>query len=163
MRQVVSDTGPVLHVLEAQSLHLLNLLGDIHIPEAVEAELITHIHGWQKPIWMKVDVLAPSHNAQALAWMQSGLLDVGEAAALALAQQLSADWFVTDDSAARLLAQMLGLEVHGSLGLVLWAAADGLLSEADAKASLEGLIQSSLWLSAKVVAEARASLQELFY
>jgi predicted nucleic acid-binding protein len=152
----------VLHLREAQSLPLLSLLGEIHIPEAVAAELIAHDQAWQKPIWIKVGALVTPHTAQALAWMQGGLLDAGEAAALALAQQLNADWFVTDDSAARLVAQVLGLEVHGSLGLVLWAAADGLLAESEAKAALEGLIQSSLWLSARLIAEARASLEELF-
>jgi len=123
---------------------------------------MTRVQTWQRPVWINVERLTVPSAAQALVWTQAGLLHPGEAAALALAQQLNADWFVTDDSAARLLAQMLGLEVHGSLGVVLWAAADGLLSEAEAKAALDRLINSSLWLSARVIAEARASLQELF-
>ena len=52
-----------------------------------------------------------------------GLAAYGEAQAIALARQFGPDWLLTDDASARLLAQSLGLEVHGSLGLVLWSAA----------------------------------------
>jgi predicted nucleic acid-binding protein len=52
-----------------------------------------------------------------------GLLDAGQAEAIALARQLKANWFLTDDTAARVLSASFGLEVHGSLGIVLCAAA----------------------------------------
>ena len=35
MRQVVADTGPVLHLLEARAVELLRLTGQVAIPEAV--------------------------------------------------------------------------------------------------------------------------------
>ena len=85
-----------------------------------------------------------------------------EAEAIALAKQLDADWFLTDDSAARLFAEAAGLETHGSLGIVLWAAATGHLAQAKAKDALERLARSSLWVSASVLDEARAALDELF-
>jgi len=56
----------------------------------------------------------------------------------------------------------LGLEVHGSLGVVLWAAAVGQIQRAEAEAALERLAQSSLWISARVLAEAKAALDQLF-
>jgi len=89
-------------------------------------------------------------------------LDAGEAEAIALARQIQADWFLTDDAAARLFAQALGLEVHGSLGIVLWAAVAGHLNRAAAEAVLNRLAQSSLWVSARVLAEARSALDQLF-
>jgi predicted nucleic acid-binding protein len=66
------------------------------------------------------------------------------------------------DAAARLFAQTLGLEVHGSLGVVLWAAAVGRLGRAEAETTLDRLAQSSLWISARVLAEAKAALDQLF-
>jgi predicted nucleic acid-binding protein len=66
-------------------------------------------------------------------------LEVGEAEAIALARQLSATWFLTDDATARVFAIALGLEVHGSLGIVLWAAARGYLRGEDAAAALDRL------------------------
>jgi predicted nucleic acid-binding protein len=89
-------------------------------------------------------------------------LEAGEAEAIALARQLSAAWFLTDDAAARVCATVLGLEVHGSLGIVLWAAARKHLSHEKAAAALDRLAHSSLWASAQVLAEARAALDRLF-
>lgn len=89
-----------------------------------------------------------------------GAIEAVEASALA--QQVRADWLLTDDAAARLVAGSVGLEVHGSLGVVLWAAAAGHLEEPDARATLEALIRSSLWMSSRVVEEARFALQQMF-
>jgi len=76
--------------------------------------------------------------------LQAGLLDRGEAQALALAAQVKADWFLTDDAAARVVASQQGIEVHGSLGVVLWAAATGHLGRGEAEAALKALAGSSL-------------------
>jgi predicted nucleic acid-binding protein len=74
----------------------------------------------QRPAWIRVASLSDPYGRDAAAWQQAGLLDHGEAEAVALARQMSAQWFLTDDAAARLFAQSLGVEVHGSLGVVLW-------------------------------------------
>ena len=83
------------------------------------------------------------------------------AQAIALAKQLEAEWLLTDDAAARLFAQREGIEVHGSLGLVLWAAATGHLDFAAAQSGLDALSKSSLWISPRILEEARAALPEL--
>jgi predicted nucleic acid-binding protein len=89
------------------------------------------------------------------------LLNVGEAEAISLARQLGADWLLTDDAAARLLAQSLGLEVHGSLGVVLWAAAEGHISYLEGEEILNRLAASSLWVSASVILEAKEALRKI--
>jgi predicted nucleic acid-binding protein len=99
---------------------------------------------------------------QATGWQQSGLLETGEAETIALALQLSATWLLTDDTAARVFATTLGFEVHGSLGIVLWAAARGHLSREEAAAALDRLAHSTLWISARVLVEARMALDRLF-
>jgi predicted nucleic acid-binding protein len=98
---------------------------------------------------------------EARSWQQAGLLHYGEAQAIALARQLGADWLLTDDAAARLLAQSLGLEVHGSLGLVLWAAATRRLSRTEAESALGRLARSSLWVSPSVLLAAKAALEQM--
>lgn len=106
---------------------------------------------------------SPSQLQQrADAWQQAGLLHGGEAEALALAADLKPNWFLTDDSAARLVAESLGLEVRGSLGVVLWTAAHKLVTRTEAEAHLAGLERSSLWLSPRVRAEARDALTRPF-
>jgi hypothetical protein len=152
----------VLHLTEARALELLHLAGDVHIPPPVKEELAYYLPGRALPPWITVDVLTASSAAEATAWQQAGLLHSGEAEAVALAQQLRADWLLTDDTAARLFATELGLEVHGSLGVVLWAAAVGHLDHAAADRALTELAASSLWISARVLAEARSALDEMF-
>ncbi len=162
--KIVSNTGPLLHLHEAELLALLEHVGEIYIPKAVDVEMAQHELAWQdrKPGWIMVTTVAAPHDAQATRWQQGGLLDAGEAEAIALAQQLRAEWRLTDDAAARILAASLGLEVHGSLGIVLWAAARGHLSRIEAASALDRLARSSLWISAGVLTEARAALNRLF-
>jgi len=164
LRLVVSDTGPLLHLGEADSLMLLSWTGEVSIPAAVDRELTRQNEFWQnqRPAWIHVHEITTPHKAEAKAWEQAGLLGSGEAEAIALARQVRADWLLTDDAAARLFAQSLGLEVHGSLGIVLWAAAVGRLNRADIEATLERLAQSSLWISSRVLTEAKAALNRLF-
>ena len=163
MRRVVSNTGPLLHLSEAQVLPLLMQTGEMYIPRAVDVEMEQRDSMWHnaRPSWIHVETLIAPYNGEATAWRQAGLLDAGEAEAIALARQIQTDWFLTDDAAARLFAQALGLEVHGSLAIVLWAAAVGHLNRAAAEAALNRLAQSSLWVSANVLAEARSALDQL--
>lgn len=164
MRRVVCDTGPVLHLWEASALSLLDSLGEVHIPPAVHAEILAGHPDWEreKPHWIHITLLDATFAESAARWLDAGLLDLGESHALALAAQLRSDWLLTDDAAARVVASQQGLEVHGSLGVVLWSAATGGLDLDRAEATLEALAGSSLWISARVMAEARTALRQMF-
>ena len=164
VRQIVSDTGPVLHLHEAACLTLLEHAGTVTVPKAVDSEMVQHVREWhtRKPPWITVAAVMAPYDMRATSWQQSGLLEIGEAEAIALALQLSAMWRLTDDTAARVLATALGFEVHGSWGSVLWVAARGYLSREESVAALDHLAHSSLWISARVLAEARAALDHLF-
>lgn len=162
--RIVCDTGPLLHLREAGSLELLASAGQVAIPPAVHGELIRLDPFWREgtPDWVGLSTLEEFSLAQATRWLQAGLLDPGEAEALALAVQIRADWLLTDDAAARWVAEQQGLEVHGSLGVILWGAAAGHLLRKEAEASLEALSQSSLWISSRVLEEARNALHQIF-
>lgn len=165
MRGVVCDTSVLLHLTEADALPVLMRMGDITVPRAVVTEMTQHSPLWltEKPSWIHVHSLTDSFLKEATAWCQAGLLDSGEAEAIALTREINAAWLLTDDAAARLFAQSLGIEVHGSLGVVLWAAAVGELNRPDAEEMLDRLAKSSLWISAKVLAEARVALTQLYH
>ena len=165
MKRLVADTGPILHLHEAGAIHLLPLVGKVIMPPSVLAELNTHAPTlWPGPLphHLKLQTLSPAAQHQALGWQKAGLLHGGEAEALALALELKPDWFLTDDAAARLMAESLGLEAHGTLGVILWAAAHKGVGNAEAEALLAALEKSSLWMSPRVRAEARAALAKLF-
>ena len=149
---------------EADALHLLPLIGKLSLPPLVLAELRVHVPAlWDKtlPDWLDPRTLPAAAEQRTLEWQRAGLLHGGEAQALALAQEIKPDWFLTDDAGARLLAESLGMETHGSLGVVLWAAATGLIARREAEMLLRKLEKSSLWLSPRVRREARAALHRI--
>lgn len=162
MTRAVCDTGPLLHLTEADSLSLLEQVGDNHAPPQVIAEMAGLLPDWRIPAWLMVDDLEPSRSAKAASWVQAGFLHAGEAEAIALAQQIAADWLLTDDAGARLFATQLGMEVHGSLGIVLWTAVNGFLDRHAAERSLLDLAASSLWITRSVYAEAQSALDEIY-
>lgn len=138
---------------------MLPRAGQLFIPPAVRAELLTFE---EIPDWLRVVALTAGFAIEAKVWENGGFLHRGEAEALALARQLSAEWLLTDDAAARLLGQQNGVEVHGSLGFVLWAAAAGNLDQIAAERAFDALASSSLWISGRVLREAKRAIREIF-
>ena len=161
MKRVVCDTGPLLHLREADLLYLLPLMGELCVPPGVERETKALVRNWtsQRPEWLQLVSLDERATAEAHHWLAAGFIHAGEAEAIALSRQLRADWFLTDDAKARWIAGREGIEVHGSLGVVLWAAATGRLTHQAADEGLARLATSSLWISSSVLAEAREALR----
>jgi predicted nucleic acid-binding protein len=163
MRTIVCDAGPIIHLCEANCLELLRQTGKLYLPQRVFHEVQTTLklkEPW--PEWLHVIHLSPYEHKEAGVWQKSGDLHDGEAEALVLARRKRADWFLTDDSTTRLFVSLLGIEVHGSLGIILWNAAHRHLSREETERALTGLQASSLWLSIKIYEEARQSLDDIF-
>jgi predicted nucleic acid-binding protein len=162
LRIVVSDTGPILHLREAGVLDVLQFAGEIIVPAAVDDELLRLVDDWPtaRPAWLQRRTLDVADPSSPLHGLVAGL-GAGETEAILLARQIEADWLLTDDAEARVIAGLAGLEVHGSLGVVLWAAAAGHFGLAEAQTALDRLAKSSLWISASILAEARAALPKL--
>lgn len=161
-RVIVCDTGPLVHLSEAGLVYLLRETGDVHIPPAVRAEMERYDADWISPTWLSVHQLEDQHAGKVRFWIDAEQLDPGEAEAIGLALQLKADWMLTDDARARQFAETLNLEVHGSVGLLLWAAAVGHLdNHRKAHEALDALARSSLWVSERVVREARTAIDSL--
>jgi predicted nucleic acid-binding protein len=147
---------------EANLLFLLKNTGEIIIPYNVLLEIlfVTNLPD-NCYEWIKVINLSASQMKEAEIWAKVGDLHIGEAEAFVLAKTQQADWLLTDDSSARLFASLFGLEVHGSLGVVLWNVAHGFISQMEAKNALTNLRGSSLWLSNRVFQEALRAIEEM--
>lgn len=165
MKLVIADTGPLIHLHQAQALDLLPLLGEVVVTPQVVREWSNQTSDLRPqlfPEWLKVVSPTAEASARCDSWVQSGLLHAGEAESLAVALELQPDWFLTDDTAAREFATSLHVETHGSLGVLLWAGGQQLISEDRATEILDRLEHSNLWLSRRVRAEARQALKQLF-
>ena len=162
-RIIVCDTGPLLHLSEAGASHLLLLAGEILIPPLVAIEFEANAHGWSPPQWARKVALEKSTQKKAEKWAKAKQIDAGEAEAIGLALQEQADWLLTDDAKARQFAESLGLEVHGSIAIILWAVAIGLIREKTlAIQLLDNLANSSLWISNRILQEAHKAIDILF-
>jgi predicted nucleic acid-binding protein len=70
-------------------------------------------------------VSLPSLSPELQTLAQSLSLDQGEVEALGLLETNPRAWFLTDDAAARLVAEQRGYQVHGTIGLLIRTARRG--------------------------------------
>jgi predicted nucleic acid-binding protein len=141
MRVVVADATPLHYLILIDVIHVLpRIFEKIHVPIEVRDELTRDaappsVRTWmqQPPQWL--EVLA----APAVASEDSSLqaLDLGERAAIVLAESIRADLLLIDDRAGALLAQRRGFAVTGTLGVLDLASQAGLLHLRDAFVRLQ--------------------------
>lgn len=93
------------------------------MPPAVHAELISPPALVDAP-WLRVQAPSQLEDIRDL----GPALALADIQAIALAHELGA-MLLTDDRAARLAAERIGIEVFGSLGLLLQAKSAGLIPE----------------------------------
>ncbi len=137
------------------------MAGEIIIPFVVAEEFKRNTSDIKLPEWVAIKELDEQYQKTVLEWRKQ--IDEGEAAAIALTMQMEADWLLTDDAIARQFGESVGLEIHGSIGLLLWAAAVGYIeSENEALNALNALVNSSLWISDRVVNQARKAIHTLY-
>ncbi len=157
-RIVVCDTGPLLHLNEAGAFHLLQNTGQILIPESVSTEFNQNAQGWNPPQWIEVHILDKAAQKRSTEFIKSKTVDWGEADAIAMAIEIEADWSVTDDAKARQFVESLGLESHGSIGILLWNLAAANIDGEQARYLLDALTHTSLWISNRVLDEAHKAI-----
>jgi uncharacterized protein len=123
---VASNTSPISNLAIIGRLPLLqSQFQKVWIPSAVQAELnrlpnraaLTAIQRGIADGWIQVQVLRDDKVAR----MLSATLDPGEAEAIALALEQSADLILLDERDARRAAEHAGLKLTGVLGVLLRA------------------------------------------
>ena len=105
----------------------------VMIPQAVADELCVggaprEVRAWMSapPAWLEVVVVSDEDMAQV-----SDELDLGERAAIALAERLHADLLLIDETAGRAEARRRSLRVTGMLGVLRAGAEAGLVDVDD--------------------------------
>jgi predicted nucleic acid-binding protein len=153
---VVCDAGPLIHLDEIAALDLLSDFSAVFVPDEVWGEVEHHraeaLHHTDVNLSRVIVHVEPDPEFDAL--VHALILDAGEQAAIRLARQYSGSILLTDDAAARLAAEGLGLRVHGTLGLIIRAARRNLRTPAEVLALLQSLPhRSSLFLRADFLAD----------
>ena len=145
MPAVVSDASVLICLGAVGQIHLLkDFFQEVFVPDAVWQEVTVGAamragaketvqarhHGW-------LQVQTP--NNRALVASLQITLDAGEAEAIALASEIGAGLLLMDESDGRAEARSLGLQITGTLGVLLRARQVGMLPAL--KPVLDGLIQ----------------------
>ncbi len=116
---VVSDSTCLIGLERTGCLEMLPALFDsVMIPPEVEREF------GGKFDWLKVENLSNNLLAAALQM----IVDNGEAEAIALASEKNC-LLITDDKQARAAAKNLGIKIIGTVGILIRAKQNGIISE----------------------------------
>ena len=125
MRKVIVNSTPIIGLADIGRLDLLKQVYDqITIPQAVYDEIITpSVKGQvdENSDWITVEKIQDSSQKR----MYRAKLHAGEVEVMILAQEQDADLVILDDNAAKKTAKYLGLNVTGTLGVLLRAKQEG--------------------------------------
>ena len=116
----VADTSPFCYLIVIDEVDVLQkLFRQVVVPSAVIAELLHEyapdaVRGWAAnlPSWVSVRE-NPVRNTAGLEKLQ-----VGEQAAILMAESISAELILLDEKSARRIAAQRGLRITGTLGVL---------------------------------------------
>ena len=156
---VVSNTTPLVTLASVDKLDILKeLYGKIYIPIAVLNEIKA---GKRKIGYFAIDTvdwIIPKQITNVFS--MSYLIDLheGEAETIILAEELQADIVLIDEKFARGFAEIRGLTLSGSLGVLLEAKKRGIISEV--KPLIEKMLANRRYLSEKIILDLLKSVNE---
>lgn len=150
MPKAVSNTSPLLYLYRIGGLEwLTKLFDEVWTPAAVKNELLAgRSKGYDVPdpddySWLSV--VDPQSTPSE--WLALDL-GVGEIAAMALALENPDRVVLLDDMLARRTAQVAGLQVWGTLRILLEAKSNGLIEQVESYVSK--LSDSGMWISGEI-------------
>jgi len=143
--RVVVNTSPWIALSICGQIPLLkNLYNEVYIPFGVKEEILA---GGKKGIgvrelrespWLKIEKVNLLYE-----------LEQGEAEVIILAKEKGIKQVLLDEKVARLQAKVLGLNVIGTLGLLLKAKKEGMVS--NIKPLMAKILENGIWIKGEIV------------
>lgn len=158
---VVCNAGPLIHLDQLKCLDLLSDFLTLLVPDVVWNEVLKYRpHALPQSFATLVPApLVPEAKVTSLCRAFS--LDAGEAACLAILAERGSAIFLTDDAAARLVAEEMGIEVHGTLGVLIRSVRRGKRTPPEILRLLDELpSQSTLFIKSTLLADIKRKLRE---
>jgi len=153
---VVSDTTVLISLAKTGFLWVLEKLWpSVIIPAAVRNEVLRGIPGSKEVTeafgsgWLSVKEVRDQRLARIM--QQSILRGRGECECVVLAVEIGAAAILTDDKKARRIAKESGIEVVGTLGLLVHAVSESVLTREEALEAVQKLQETNFRLSKDVI------------
>ena len=152
---VVSDTTPISELAKVGYFNLLyKLFEQVIIPQEVYSEITTGNHPAAEIVstfsWLKVSQIKNPKRVKTLQLTSN--LDLGETAAIILAEELKADQLLIDERAARRVAKSRQLPVIGTVGILILAKERGLID--NVKPILDSMIKNGTRIGERLYMQA---------
>ena len=127
----VLDAGPLIHLDQLGRLNLLADFKELLVPQVVLDEALVHRPGMKLGGLSNLEIIteSPPLPADLLKLADQLALHAGERAALAVLQARGGQFLLSDDAAARMVAQAVGFQAHGTIGLILRSHRRGQISK----------------------------------
>jgi predicted nucleic acid-binding protein len=158
----VLDAGPLIHLDELGRLDILNDFAVLLVPKLVLEEAVRHRPGMRLDslVGLEVVVEPPRLTAELQKLADDLALHAGECAALGVLKARHGRFLLSDDAAARAVAQAAGFQTHGTIGLILRLKRRGLASKSDVLRMLRQMpLATSLHIHASLLASVVASVE----
>ncbi len=150
---IVSNTTPLIGMASVGRFDLLRqLFRKIHIVEAVHEEIFVSVKKtdrirYKVPEVSWIETVKVNDRVSVNRLLEN--LDSGEAETIVLASEIRADWILMDEKKGRRKLMELGLNKIGTLGILLKAKQEGILSEI--KPDIEKLCHQGFSISERVI------------
>jgi predicted nucleic acid-binding protein len=152
---VISDTTPLISLMKIGHLDLIHqLFGEIQVPEAVFKELTSNNRFKNEcrqieecPYINKIKVI--DTKSVDLLRKSSGL-DLGESEAIILSDYFNVNYLLMDETKGRRVAQQMGIPIMGTIGMLMIAYKEHLLSKQEIKNCINILKDSGRHISEKL-------------
>ncbi|NJC26438.1 DUF3368 domain-containing protein [Neolewinella antarctica] len=154
---VVSDTTVITNLLQVGRLNLLrSLFGTVIIPNAVKTELdAMHL---QELTTTSSDWLTVYSEKLLDIELVDASLDSGEREAIALSLEHNANLLVIDELKGRRVAEKLGIEIIGTIGILLLAKQRGKIERV--APVIREMISNGFWVSPALLKQVLISCNE---
>lgn len=152
---VVSDATPILSLLKARRLELLEILYQtVMVPEAVYDELTSNAdYKDEREEIMNCTFLSVEkvHNMESVSILRNVTgLDAGESESLVLYGEKKADLLLIDERKGRGVAKRMSVKHVGTLGVLMQAFDEGIIIAEEIRKILEILLACDIRLSRKL-------------
>lgn len=153
---IVSDATPIISLIKVDRLDLLETMFQVvMMPQAVHDELTRNSRYSneaaivEQSSFLRVGTIKNLHSVAML--RQADKLDAGESEAIVLSKEQSANVLLMDERRGRQIAKRLGINITGTIGILLQAYDEELLSGTDVLKCLERMQKSNIRLSKALI------------